>query len=60
MLFKWVLLFFGILSIALFVLSKAIAFYFRAFNRDRSNNIWQGINYVALLVRARPLRAAPH
>ena len=26
MLFKWVLLFFGILSIALFVLSKAIAF----------------------------------
>jgi hypothetical protein len=25
-LFKWVLLFFGILSIALFVLSKAIAF----------------------------------
>jgi V8-like Glu-specific endopeptidase/tetratricopeptide (TPR) repeat protein len=34
-------------------LSKAIAFYFRAFDRDRSNNIWQGINYVALLARAR-------
>jgi hypothetical protein len=26
MLFKWVLIFFGVLSIALFVLSKAIAF----------------------------------
>jgi Trypsin-like peptidase domain/MAP3K TRAFs-binding domain len=34
-------------------LAKAIHYYFEAFNRDRARNIWQGINYVALLARAR-------
>jgi V8-like Glu-specific endopeptidase len=34
-------------------LAKAIGFYFEAYDRNRSKNIWQGINYVALLARAR-------
>jgi len=34
-------------------ISQAIQHYFEAFDRDRKKNIWQGINYVALLARAR-------
>jgi hypothetical protein len=34
-------------------LSKAVEYYFTAFDRNRAKNIWQGINYVALLARAR-------
>ena len=34
-------------------LAQAIRYYFDAFSQNRQKNIWQGINYVALMARAR-------